>query len=106
VLAAEHLLNLAAFDEAGELLEPGRQLRRHVFTLAGPVDEYTQVVCFGGERGDQLDFLFDAAPALKDLLRLDLVAPEIGRGCAGFYLCELVTRASSFKDNSGDRRRA
>ena len=106
VLAAEHLLDLAAFDEAGELLDARRQLRGHVFTLAGPVDEHTQVVCFRCERGDQLDFFLDAPPALKDFLRLDLVVPEIGRRCAGFYLCELVTRASGLKDNSGDRRRA
>ena len=106
VLAAEHLLDLAAFDEAGELLDARRQLRSDIFALAGPVDEHAEVVCFGSERGDQLDFFLDAPAALKDLLRLDLVVPEIGRRCAGFYLGELVARACGFKDNSGDRRRA
>jgi len=74
--------------------------------LGGPVDQHADVIGFDLERRDELDFLFDAPAALKDLLRLDLVVPEPGRRCACFYLCELVTRACGFKDNSGDRRRA
>jgi len=106
VLAAEHLLDLAAFDQAGELLDARRQLAGDVFSLACPVEEHAEIVRLGLERRDELDFFFDAAAALQDFLRLDLVVPETGRGRAGFYLCELVTRASGFKDNSGGRRRA
>ena len=92
VLAAEHLLDLAGLDEAGELLDAGGQLRGDIFALARPVDEHAKIVCFGCEGGDQLDLLLDSTAALKDFLRLDLVVPEIGRRCAGFYLCELVTQ--------------
>jgi hypothetical protein len=105
VLAAEHLLDFAALDQAGKLLEAGRQLPGDVLTLGRPVNEHTKVVRLRFEGRNQLDFFFDTAAALKDFLRLDLVTPEIGRGRAGFYLCELVTRAGSFKDNSGGRRR-
>jgi hypothetical protein len=106
VLAAEHLLDFATLDEAGELLDAGSQIGGDILALAGPVEQHTKVVCLGSERRDQLDLFFDAAAALKDFLRLDLVVPEIRRRCAGLYLCELVTRAGGFKDNSGDRRRA
>ena len=106
VLAAEHLLDLAALDKAGELLDAVGELRDDVFPLARPVDEHAQVVRLGRERGDQLDFFLDTPAALEDLLRLDLVAPEIGRRGARFYLGELVSRACGLKDNSGDRRRA
>src|SRR5688572_14275932 len=106
VLAAEHLLDLAAFDEAGQLLDARGQLRRDIFSLTRPVDEHVEIVCSGCERRDQLDLFLDSPAALKDFLRLDLVVPEIGCRCAGFYLCELITRASGLKDNSGGRRRA
>ena len=86
VLAAEHLLDLAAFDQSGKLLDRRRQLRADVFPLARPVDEHAKIVRLGFESRDQLDLFLDPAAALKDFLRLDLVAPEIGRGGAGFYL--------------------
>jgi hypothetical protein len=106
VLAAEHLLDLSGLDDAGELLDAGGQLRRDILPLAGPVDQDAKIVCFGFEGGDQLDLLLDSTAALKDLLCLDLVVPEIGRRRAGFYLCELVTRPGRLKDNSGGPRRA
>jgi len=104
VLAAEHLFDFAVLDQARELLDARRQLTTHVLTLAGPVDEHTQVVRLRFQGGNQLDFFLNPPAALENFLRLDLVIPEIGRGCAGFYLRELVTRASSFKDSSADRR--
>ena len=97
VFAAEHLLDFAAFDETGELVDALRQLRSDIFALTGPIDEHAEVVCFGSERGDQLDFFLDAAAPLEGLLRLDLVVPEIGRGCAGFYLGKLVARACALQ---------
>jgi hypothetical protein len=104
VLAAEHLLDFAALDQAGELLDPRRQLARHILTLAGPVDEHTQVVRFRLERGNQLDFFLDTAAALQGFLRLDLVVPEVRRGRASLYLRELVAGACGFKDSSANRR--
>jgi hypothetical protein len=106
VLAAEHFLDLAAFDESGELLDGCRQVCFDIFALACPVHEHTKIVCFGSQGRDQLDLFLHSTAALEDFLRLDLVVPEIGRRCAGFYLCELVSRASGLKDNSGDRQRA
>src|SRR5687767_6036030 len=106
VLAAEHLLDLAAFDHARQLIDAHGQLRRDILTLARPIHEHTKIVCFSLEGRDQLDLFLDSTSALEGFLRLDLVVPEIGRRRAGFYLCELVTRASGLKDNSGDRRRA
>jgi hypothetical protein len=103
VLTAEHLLDLAAFDETCQLLDARRQLRRDILSLVCPIHEHAKIVCFGRESRDQFDFFLDSTAALKGFLRLDLVAPEIGRGCAGFYFCELVSRASGLKDNSGDR---
>jgi len=104
VLATEHFLDFAALDQAGELLDARRQLAGHILTLAGPVDEHTQIVRFRLERGNQLDFFLDTAAALQGFLRLDLVVPELRRGRARFYLRELVAGACGFKDSSADRR--
>jgi hypothetical protein len=106
MLAAEHLLDLAGLDDTSEVFDAGSELRRDIFPLAGPLDEDAKIVCFGFEGGDQLDLFLDSTPALEDFLCLDLVVPEIGSRRAGFYLCELVTRPSRLKDNSGDPRRA
>jgi hypothetical protein len=40
------------------------------------------------QRGNERDFFLDAAPALEDLLRFGLVAPEIRSGGAGLYISE------------------
>jgi hypothetical protein len=81
MVTAEHLLNLAAVDEARELVDPLRHVGQDVFTLACPIDEDRQVVGFGFQGIDELDFLLDAAAALENLLSFGLVAPEIrGRG--------------------------
>jgi hypothetical protein len=106
MLATKHLLDFAALDEIRELLDALRKLRTDIFALTCPIDKHAEVVCFGSERRDQLDFFLDAAAALEDFLRLDLVVPEIGRRCAGLYLGKLVTRPCGFKDSSGDRQRA
>jgi hypothetical protein len=105
VLAAEHLLDFAAFDEAREFVDTRRQLGADVLALFGPVEKHAQVVRIPLERGNQLDFFLDTAAALKNFLRLDLVVPEVGRGGAGFYLCELVLWAGGLKDSSAGRRR-
>jgi hypothetical protein len=106
VLAAEHLLDLAAVDEPGKFLYTLRELGSDILALLGPVDEHGEIVAFGFQRRNQLDFFFDAAAALEDFLRFALVTPEVrGRG-AGFYLGELFCGAGGLKDNSGDLRRA
>jgi hypothetical protein len=79
VLTAQHLLDLAAFDEISEQLDPLRQLRSDVLALPRPIDEHAKIVRCRSELGDQLDFFLDAATALEDFLRLDLVVPEIRR---------------------------
>jgi hypothetical protein len=52
VLAPEHLLDLACLDNSGELLDARCQLRGDILALAGPVDEDTNIICFGGKGGD------------------------------------------------------
>jgi hypothetical protein len=106
VLAAEHLLDLAAFDEPGEFLHSLREIGNDILALLTPVDEHGEIVAFRFQRRNQLDFFFDAAAALEDFLRFGLVIPEVwGRG-PGFYLRELFCWAGGLKDNSGDPRRA
>jgi hypothetical protein len=106
VLAAEHLLDLAGVDQAGKLIEAGRELGPDVLSLAGPFDEHGKILGALAERGDQLDLLLDPAAALEDFLGFGLVVPEIWRRGARLYACELLGRAGGFKDNSGDRTRA
>jgi hypothetical protein len=106
VLAAEHLLDLAAFDEPGEFLHPLRQVGNDILALLGPVDEHGEIVAFGFQRRNQIDFFFDAAAALEDFLRFGLITPEVRGRCAGFYLRELLGGAGGLKDNSGDPQRA
>jgi hypothetical protein len=106
VLAAEHLLDLAAFDEPGEFLDSLREIGNDILALLAPVDEHGKIVAFGFQRRNQLDFFFDAAAALEDFLRFGLITPEVRGRCAGFYLRELFCRASGLKDNSGDPLRA
>jgi hypothetical protein len=79
VLATKHLLDFTALDEIRELLDALRELRANIFALTCPIDEHAEVLCFSSERRDQLDFFLNAAAALEDFLRLDLVVPEIGR---------------------------
>jgi hypothetical protein len=69
-----------------------------------PVEQHAQIVGFRLERRDQLYFFLDAAAALKNFLRLDLVVPEIGRRGTGLYLGEFVVWAGRLKDSSADRR--
>jgi hypothetical protein len=44
VLAAEHFLDFAGFDDAGELLDPGGQFGADIFTLRRPVDQDAEIV--------------------------------------------------------------
>src|SRR5712691_11870629 len=100
VLAAEHLLDLTGVHQTGEFLDAAGELRRHVLTLGGPLDEHTKVLGAFRKSGHELDFFFDPSAALEDFLRLGLVVPEIGSRRAGFYPGELFSRAGGFKDNS------
>jgi hypothetical protein len=106
VLAAEHLLDLAAVDQPGEFLHPLRELGSDILALLGPVDEHGEIVAFGSQRRNQLNFFFETAAALEDFLGFGLVIPEVRGRSAGFYLSEFFPGASGLKDNSGDLRRA
>jgi len=44
VLAAEHFLDLAGFDDGGELLDARRQFSADIFTLPCPVDQDAEIV--------------------------------------------------------------
>ena len=90
VLAAEHLLDLTAVNQARELLYALRELGENIFPLPRPVDENGQVVGLRFQRGHELDVFLDTTPALEDFLRFDLIAPEVWSRRAGFYLGELL----------------
>jgi hypothetical protein len=105
VLAAEHLLDLAGLDFLIEAVERLRELGIDLLAGLGPFKEHGQIVTAFAQRHHQIAILFEAAPALQDLLRFGLVFPEIGCGRAGFEPAQFVFRAGRFKDSSADRQR-
>jgi len=105
VLAAEHLADLPAVDQSGELLHSAGQLGADVLSLSRPFDEDGKIVGLSPEGIDQLDFLFEPAAALENSLRFGLIAPEIGSRGLNFYLSELLGRMCGVKDSSADRQR-
>jgi hypothetical protein len=104
VLAAEHLLDLAGLHLAVERVERLGELRVDGLACLRPLDEDAEVVALLLQRRDQIAVLFEAAPALQDLLGFRLVAPEIGSGGFGFELGQFLVGTSGLKDSSGGRR--
>jgi hypothetical protein len=99
VLAAEHLLRLALGDLLVELVEHAHEVVLHGLALLEPLVEHAQVVGGLGEPPGEFDILFESSPTLQDLLRLGLVLPEIGCGCALLEAVQLVSRACGLKDS-------
>jgi hypothetical protein len=81
--------------------ERGREIRRDILAGGGPFDHDVDVIGPAAQRIEQRPILFEPPPALHDLLRLRLVAPEIWSGNAGLYFAELLIEVCSLKDASG-----
>jgi hypothetical protein len=80
VLSAEHPLGLAGIDLRGELVDRAYKVLEDRLPRLGPVDQHGEVVDPGFERPAEIAVVFDAPPALEQLLRGFLVLPEIGLG--------------------------
>jgi hypothetical protein len=106
VLPAEHLLDLARLDLAGERVERRSQLRLDRLALLRPLDQDAEVVGAFAQRRAQLAILLEPAPPLQQLLRGRLVLPEIRRGDPRLDLRQLLLGPRGVKDSSADRRRA
>jgi hypothetical protein len=80
VLAAEHLLRLAGLDLRLVRVEAADEIGLDVLALLEPLDQHGQVVGPLAEAVAQRQVVFEPAPPLQDLLRLDLILPEIRGG--------------------------
>jgi hypothetical protein len=105
VLAAEHLLGLAAFHRGLQLVEAAREIIEHRLAGLEPFGEDGEVVGPALEELAEVAILLEPAAALQQLLRAPLVLPEVRLGDACFYLCEFVCVAGNVKDSSAGRRR-
>jgi hypothetical protein len=103
VLAAEHLLDLAGFDLALELVEAGGELGFDGFALLQPVGEDREILDAAAQRPDQVHVLFEPAAALHHPLRLGLVLPEVGLADPGFDAGQFFRGACGVKDNSASQ---
>jgi hypothetical protein len=104
VLPAQHLARLGGLDVGLELVEAARQISVDGFAGLGPLDQDGQVVRAPLQGVGEIQFFFEAATPLQQLLRLTLVGPEVRLGDAGFQFVELRTVARDVKDSSAGRR--
>jgi hypothetical protein len=104
VLAAQHLARLGGLDVSLELVEAARQIPVDGFTRLGPLDQDGQVVRAPLQGVGEVQFFFEAAAPLQQLLRLTLVVPEVRLGDAGLQLVELRAVTRDVKDSSAGRR--
>ena len=105
VLAAEHLLGLAGLDLGGEVVEPAREVVGNRLARVGPLDQHGEVLDAPVQRGAEVAILFQAAAALEELLRPDLILPEVRVGDARFDVRQFVRGLCGVKDSSAGRWR-
>jgi hypothetical protein len=106
VLASKNLLRFDGLDLCRERVESLRELGCDVFTLRRPIHQDAKVIDSTTERRDEIDVLLETAPALKQLLRLGGIFPEIRIADARLYRREFIGWAGRFKDSSADPRSA
>jgi hypothetical protein len=100
VLAAEHLLDLGGLDLGLEIVQAASEVGGHILAGFRPLDEDGEIVTPAPQGRGERDLLFEAPPALQDLLRLGLVLPEVWLRGARLERAQLVGRASGLKDSS------
>jgi hypothetical protein len=105
VLAAEHLLGLAAFDGRGQLVQAANEVVEDRLARFEPLDQHREILAAPLEGPAQVAILLEAAAPLQQLLRPGLVLPEVRLGDALLYLCEFFCVAGDVKDSSAGRRR-
>jgi len=71
-----------------EHVEAALHVSAHLFAGRGPLEEHAEVVAAPLQRPQQRQLVVDAAAALHDLLRLRLIAPEVGRAYVLFDIGE------------------
>ena len=103
VLAAEHLPGFRRVDLLLQLVERAREVGVDVFARTGPFDQDADVVGAARQRFEQRPIFLEPPAALHDLLRLGLVAPEIGSRDARLYFGELFIEVGALKDASAAR---
>jgi hypothetical protein len=86
VFAAEHFLGLDRVDLQFERIERALQVAANVLARLRPFEQHADVVDLLGEAVALLDVFGKAALALKGLLRLSLVVPEVLRPDLPFEL--------------------
>jgi hypothetical protein len=84
VLAAEHFLGLAGLDLTGKIVECAGEFFADRLAGLDPLRQDFEVLETALERLGELAVLFQATPALQQLLRSGLILPEVRRGDAFF----------------------
>jgi len=105
VLAAEHLLGFTGVDLRGEIVERAAEIVGDRLPGLAPFDEHRQVLEPLAQRFAEIAILFEAAPALQQLLRRRLVFPEVRGTDALFDGLQLVGGMCCVKGSSAGRRR-
>jgi hypothetical protein len=102
VLAAKHLLDFGGFDFGVERLDRALQVGGDVLALLRPLEQDAEIVQLADQGIAEIDLFAQAAPALKRLLRLGLVLPEVRRGDALLERRQLARGVGRVKDSSED----
>jgi hypothetical protein len=104
VLTSQHLPDLGGVDLQLEIVEAEGEILAHLLALPGPVHEHGEILGAPAQGVDQLDLVFQTAPALEQTLRFRLILPDIGLERARLEPGKLLLRLGPLKDSSGDRR--
>jgi hypothetical protein len=100
VLATQHLLGLAGVNLTRQIVQRAPEVLGDRLTGLGPFDENRQVLDTSPQPVAEVAIFFEAAAALKKLLRGGLVFPEIRLGYACFDFGEFVGGFGGVKDSS------
>jgi hypothetical protein len=103
VLATQNTLGLSRLDLRLEPVKTGIEITGDILATGCPFGQHAEIVLLLLQGFEQVDTILQPPSALKGLLRLSLVLPEIGFGNPRFQPGDLIVRKGCLKDNSGDR---